>query len=153
MKINRTMVEQEFFPLLNPRVIDGDALEATIQLPFGACIIKRIRLKGFWAPEVTGRLSSAGLRASERLYEWIAVRELFIRCNHKRQDRYGRVIAELWSTEGPADPKEVLGDFQLTAEQHKLELDLIRRADGMFYPVSAEPFTGGEEDSVDEPAQ
>lgn len=134
MKISRLEVRQEFFPIVNVRVIDGDCIEATILLAFGACVIKRIRLKGFWAPEMEGRLAARGVRATQKLTDWVLGRDLFIRCPGCRLDRYGRVLAELWHATGPANPHSILGEDQLTMEQHKQELDLVRKAAGTFIP-------------------
>jgi hypothetical protein len=126
MRIDKTVTRPEFYAILNPRVIDGDAIEATIQLPFGACVIKRIRLKGFWAPEMKGRTPDLAVKATNQLEDWILTRDLFIRCPSERYDKYGRVIAELWSSEGPADPKAILGACQLSREAHKEDLDFSR---------------------------
>lgn len=132
MKIKSTDVRQEFYSILNVRVIDGDAIEATISLPFGACVIKRIRLKGFWAPEKEGRTPDLARLAHTRLEDWILGRDLFIRCPSERQDKFGRVIADLYDSNGPANPHDILRDAQLSEADHKADLDWARSKKDSF---------------------
>ena len=109
------------------RVIDGDAIEATICLPFETIIRKRIRLRGWWADELQGTHSESGLRSKIRLEAFVASRPLWIHSSSERIDRYGRIVATLLDGTRIVPASEVLGDGQLTEQVHKERRDAIAR--------------------------
>jgi endonuclease YncB( thermonuclease family) len=116
------------FPIRDVRVIDGDAIEAIIVLPFDALVQKRIRLRGWWADELDGPHAEAGQRAKSRLAAFVAANPLWIECPAQRLDKYGRVLAALISSGGPVDARAVLGDCQLTEREHKARRDALVKA-------------------------
>jgi hypothetical protein len=118
-----------FYKIENVRCIDGDAIEADILLPFGLRVRKRIRLSGFWAPELTGRLAAQGRAAKRCLELFVEFRELWIKSPSDRLDRYGRLISQLWTKTAPVNPNEVLGRLALTPEEHATELKEINPAE------------------------
>lgn len=126
--ITRTIKKNpDVYPIENIRVIDGDAIECTILLPFAQMLRTRVRLKGWWADEMQGAHGWEGLQARTRLENWIKGKALWLRCQSERRDRYGRVIAHLMWHEQIVDPKEVLGPYQLTEEVHRQRLDASRK--------------------------
>jgi hypothetical protein len=115
------------YPIRDVRVIDGDALDAVIVLPFEALIQKRIRLKGWWADELDGPYSESGRRAKARLEAFVKDRPLWIACGSIRCDKYGRVLADLIDGPRLVVPKDVLGDCQLTERVHKQRRDELAK--------------------------
>lgn len=126
MKSHRIDQKTGFYVISDVRAIDGDAIEATIQLPFGALVRKRIRLKGWWAPELEGATRAEGLFCKEALQKFCGTNWLFIHCPSQRTDKFGRILAVLWTKDGPVEPEKVLGIWQLTEAQHKAQLDASR---------------------------
>lgn len=118
----------DLFPLLNVRVVDGDTVEADIALPFDTNIRKRIRLKGWWADELEGPHAVTGQAAKQRLMFYVSGKALWLFCPAQRLDKYGRIVGDLWHGERIITAQEVLGDLQLTADQHKHRTDEKRRA-------------------------
>lgn len=116
------------YAIRDVRVIDGDAIDAVICLPFDALIQKRIRLKGWWADELEGTHAEAGQRAAARLREFVKDRPLWIACGSVRLDKYGRVLADLVEGTAFVDPRAVLGDCQLTERVHKERRNAILQA-------------------------
>ena len=84
------------------RVIDGDTIEALIDLGFEIAIRKTIRLHGINAPETRGGLKKekeAGLRSKERLKELLeASNGDFILISHG-VGKFGRCLGELYIKE------------------------------------------------------
>lgn len=114
------------YPILDVRVIDGDALEATILLPFGVRHRARIRLKGWWADELEGEHSVSGHAAKHLLECFCAGRALWIFCPSERQDKYGRIIADLMEGQQIVTAPRVLGTYQLTEAEHKRRRDRLQ---------------------------
>jgi micrococcal nuclease len=82
------------------RVIDGDTVEAEIDLGFHVRFTVTLRLAGINAPETKGTERPRGLAATrylERLLnEWTgASRELLVRTHKDVTEKYGRYLAEL----------------------------------------------------------
>lgn len=115
----------DIYPIRDIRVIDGDALEATIQLAFGAQVTKRIRLKGWWADELSGPWAASGKAAKDLLGTWVKDKALWILTPSQRMDRYGRVLACLLHHEKIVSPIDVLGSYQLTESEHKYRRDVL----------------------------
>jgi hypothetical protein len=111
------------FPLHDIRVVDGDTVEARIILPFRQSVLKRIRLKGWWADETTGLWAESGAIAKQRLEDYLALRVVWLLCPGEREDKYGRLIGHLMHLERIVDPREVLGTYQLTEAMHKEHRD------------------------------
>jgi hypothetical protein len=129
MKTNLHKNTPGHYEIQGARAIDGDTLEAVVSLPFQSRVIKRIRLAGWWAPEMRGSNRSAGILAQHALQKFLDNHVCFIFSRGERQDKYGRVIATLYSSGKVVEPGEVLGVFALTEEQHKREADELRKHD------------------------
>jgi len=79
------------------RVIDGDTVDAYIDLGFDISVHKRIRLAGIDSPESRTRdleEKKKGLAAKERLKEILASDNIIMKSHGK--GKYGRVLGELY---------------------------------------------------------
>ena len=78
-------------------VVDGDTVDAEVDLGFSAMLKMRLRLWGINAPEMRGASAEAGREAKARLRFLVetAGNVLTIRTHKDRQDKYGRYLAEL----------------------------------------------------------
>lgn len=121
-------MERGVYAIRDIRVIDGDAIEATIVLPFEALIRKRIRLRGWWADETEGAHAERGKLATARLAAFVAMGPLWIHAADERMDRYGRLLATLRDAQRIIIAQDVLGDCQLTEREHKARRDAIVKA-------------------------
>ena len=80
------------------RVVDGDTIDATIDLGFGVSIDKRIRLAGINAPESRTRNKvekKLGLAAKERLIEMLDGAANCFELESTELGKYGRVLGRL----------------------------------------------------------
>ncbi|MFV0444649.1 MAG: thermonuclease family protein, partial [Planctomycetaceae bacterium] len=82
------------------RVIDGDTVEAEIDLGFHVRFTATLRLTGINAPETRGSERAQGLAATQYLNSLLDdltgdTRELLIRTQKDRTGKYGRYLAEL----------------------------------------------------------
>lgn len=82
------------------RVIDGDTLEAEIDLGFRVFLRGTLRLAGINAPEVHGPERPRGLAATRHLEELLkqftpADGSVLIRTEKDRTEKYGRYLAVL----------------------------------------------------------
>lgn len=132
MQINAITKQPGGYLIEGARAVDGDTVEAVVILPFGTMVMKRIRLKGWWAPELTGANSNAGLLAKTRLQAFLSSTPCAIISRAHRQDKYGRIIADLWALGRVISPQEVLGLFALSEAEHKREHDLIKKGRESF---------------------
>lgn len=112
--------------LLNIRAIDGDTIEAHIELPLGILARRRIRLKGFFAPEHHGATPDGAAAAQAALQAACDGKECHIATYGMREDRYGRLAATLFVAGEPALPGAILGVHQLSPEQHRSEVHRAR---------------------------
>lgn len=83
------------------RVIDGDTVEAIIDLGFNIHLKQNIRLSNINAPTIRTldeEVKKYGLRAKEKLEEYINTGESIIVATQKprENDKYGRVLGELY---------------------------------------------------------
>lgn len=122
MKLDLLQTKPPYFRITEARAIDGDAIDATIQLSFGVAIRRRIRLKDYHAPETRGATPEAAILATQRLASAIAGHVLHISGIGLRNDQHGRLVAVLLIDGKVAGPEEVLGDLQLSREAHKADL-------------------------------
>jgi endonuclease YncB( thermonuclease family) len=83
-------------------VIDGDTIEARVQVWFGQEIVTRVRLAGIDAPELRGACGAErhrAIAARDRLIELVAGRRVSLR--QVSADKYfGRVVAEVVTDSG-----------------------------------------------------
>jgi micrococcal nuclease len=80
------------------RVVDGDTIDAEIDLGFDVKIKKRIRLAGINAPESRTRNKvekKLGLAAKERLIEMMEGAANYFELESQELGKYGRVLGRL----------------------------------------------------------
>jgi len=116
--VNSFRKTPDIYPLHEIRVVDGDTLEARIALPFGQSVVKRIRLKGWWADETDGIYGLQGKVAALTLQNWLSGKAVWLHAPSCRLDKYGRVVGHLLHGSQLVNPKEVLGIYQLTEKEH-----------------------------------
>ena len=81
------------------RVVDGDTIDAEIDLGFDIKVTKRIRLGGINAPESRTRNKvekKLGLAAKERLKEMMEGAANCFELESQEIGKFGRVIGEVW---------------------------------------------------------
>lgn len=140
----------DIYPLHSIRVIDGDAIEATIVLPFDQTLRARIRLKGWWADELDGPYAAQGRMAKAFLEVFVAGKALWLHAPSCRKDRYGRIIGHLMHGERIINPKDVLGHQQLTEAEHKLRRDQASRGQRKLAKIAPTPVSGPKQAIADE---
>lgn len=75
------------------RVVDGDTVDAAIDLGFSIIYRTRVRLFGLNAPEVHGETKLAGLQAKEKLTTWLSTGvPIMIHTNLDKRGKFGRVL-------------------------------------------------------------
>lgn len=84
------------------RVVDGDTIEATIDLGFNSFLKESIRLSGVNTPEVFGaKASPEGKVASEYTKNWISVRQAeigyfrYLSEKYNSREKYGRCLGKI----------------------------------------------------------
>lgn len=131
MQIKTFRKTPDIHPIENVEVIDGDTIKATILLPFSVSVVKVIRLRDFWADELTGPYCTRAIEARKRLANFLAGKAVWLHSPSARQDRYGRVLGFLMHGERLIGGKEVLGDLQLTENEHKARRDMQKGREGI----------------------
>ena len=85
------------------RVVDGDTVDATLDLGFGIMMTQRFRIDSFDAPETYRPRNEAekihGTAATERAKELLLNKDLLFRTS-KVPGIYGRYGAEIWLDDG-----------------------------------------------------
>lgn len=81
-------------------VHDGDTCLAQIDLGFDVAILRSLRLNGLNAPEVTGPQRKDGEVARDFLAAMIQGKTVVIRTTKDRNDKYGRMLAEILLNDG-----------------------------------------------------
>jgi hypothetical protein len=128
----------DIYPLTDIRVIDGDTIEARVLLPFETSIIKRVRLKGWWADELNGRWAIDGNRANQRLEGWLEGKAVWLHSPSCRLDRYGRIVGHLMHGEQIITGDVVLKELQLSESVHKARSDTNKAAKAPQRPESGQ---------------
>lgn len=86
------------FPILAVRkIVDGDTLDLELDLGFSISIRQRVRLKGIDTPEIASKDAGDRERAKaarEFTAAWCS-RQAEIRAETTKDDKYGRMLAEL----------------------------------------------------------
>lgn len=93
-----------------PKVIDGDTVDATLDLGFGVFTKQRLRLEGIDTPESrTSNLieKKYGLEAKTFLEKWMETTKC-IRAKTSKDDKYGRMLAKFYSDESTVSVNEIL---------------------------------------------
>lgn len=78
------------------KVIDGDTIEAVVDLGFRVKITERFRLLGIDTPEITGLEKEAGLKAKEWLVNYLAQYDYKCMIDSTKGDKYGRWLAVIF---------------------------------------------------------
>ena len=112
--------------LLNARAVDGDTVIGHLKLPLGILAQRRIRLKGFYAPEKRGANPAAADAARQCLQDALDTHKCHIQCHGMREDRYGRLAATLLLNGRAVHGGLVLGQYQLDAAAHAHDLAIAR---------------------------
>lgn len=146
MRVDLPRTWPDFYPFALTRVVDGDTVRGRISLPFDHSFEAIVRLKEFYADELDGPFASQGLKAQARLEEWFEDRHVLLKCGKPRLDRYGRVLAFLWSEGKVWSPGAILGGLALTKQEHARRLSLrsgahrsLRAAQSATRPAGASP--------------
>ena len=77
-------------------VYDGDTVTAEIDLGFKIIFTEKIRLLGINAPEVSGKEKPKGIRSRDALRELILNKEVFVKTEKDRKEKYGRYLGTLF---------------------------------------------------------
>ena len=99
------------------RIIDGDTVDAVIDLGFDVSVHKRIRLAGIDTPESRTRdleEKERGLASKARLEEMLKVGECIL--ESKEVGKYGRVLGTLFI--------EKISEDNLTAEPQTIQINI-----------------------------
>ncbi len=110
------------------RVVDGDTIDAMIDLGFGVHVKKRIRLAGINAPESRTRNKvekKLGLAAKERLIEMLDGAANCFELESQELGKYGRVLGRLHINKlaGKETLTQVCINDCLVKEGHAVEYD------------------------------
>jgi len=96
------------------RVIDGDTIDAEVDLGFKIKIRERFRLAKINAPELKGESSASGLVSKEWLRDRIEGKAVYVEI-HKGEDKYGRWVCHVFDD-------QCLGEDSINEEMIKLGL-------------------------------
>ena len=115
------------------RVVDGDTIDAIIDLGFDVQVKKRIRLAGINAPESRTRNKvekKLGLAAKERLIEILDGAANVFEIDSKELGKYGRVIGKIYINKlaGKDVLTQVCINDMLVKEGHATEYDGGKRS-------------------------
>lgn len=82
------------------RVVDGDTVDAEIDLGFSIVYRTRIRLLGINTPETKGATKAEGLRAKDTLAMWLAsAKQIVVETALDKRGKFGRVLGTLYADE------------------------------------------------------
>ena len=91
---------QYIYKIKVTRVVDGDTIDADIDLGFDTILSKRIRLHGIDAPETRTRdkkEKARGIKSKDRLIEIINESNGVLYLLSKDKGKYGRCVGELFT--------------------------------------------------------
>lgn len=90
----------------NIRVVDGDTIDADIDLGFGVWArAQRFRIKGIDAPEIKGASRAEGLRVKDTLERLLKGRTIILKSEKAETDKYGRYVADIYISAGMTPQK------------------------------------------------
>ena len=107
------------------RVVDGDTIDATIDLGFDVFVKKRIRFAGINAPESRTRdleEKARGLKAKDRVKNILEENENFT-LHSEELGKFGRVLGKIYldKLDGKNCLTQVCLNDQLVKEKHAVE--------------------------------
>lgn len=83
-------------------VVDGDTVDADLDLGCFVHTVARLRLLGVNAPELHGETREAGLRAKARLAELVEGKTVVIQTHRDQREKFGRFLASIQTADGDA---------------------------------------------------
>lgn len=94
------------------RAVDGDTIDAAIDLGFHTTVVKRVRLLGINAPETRGPERPLGRLAWSRVVDFFVEdhtlnTQFFIQTQLDSSDKYGRVLGRIWRVNPGKDPVDL----------------------------------------------
>ena len=78
------------------RVIDGDTVDALVDLGFETHVHRRLRLFGIDAPEIRGPSREHGEAAKEYLASLVDQCEVLVSTTRDKREKYGRYLAKIY---------------------------------------------------------
>ncbi len=123
MKLNQKAAPSEHvYELTDCRAVDGDTIEAKVDLGFNVLTIQRFRLKGFYAPELDGGMPDQGRSARDLLQAVLQRSKCTVKRRGMRKDNCGRYLITLLLDGVPADPFMTIFPYQMTEANHAADL-------------------------------
>lgn len=90
------------------KVVDGDTLDLMVDLGFNIHFKMRVRLYGVNTPESRTKNfaeKELGLKAKKFTEDWLANHQwVFVNTIPDKNDKYGRILAKIYSSENIDDP-------------------------------------------------
>lgn len=100
--------ERFFYSARVLSVVDGDTFDVMIDLGFSVHMKARIRLYGINTPESRTKdleEKALGIKAKDFTKDWLTRHPVvYIRTVVDKAEKYGRVLAEVYSSPNPEDP-------------------------------------------------
>lgn len=118
----------ERFILFKCEAVDGDTIDAWVELGFSVCVQQRFRLKGFFAPELDGATPENGLAAKIQLQAALEGKTITVPRRGMRKDKFGRWLVTIEIDGVAADPFIALFPYQMSEHAHALDLSFARNA-------------------------
>ena len=98
-------------------VYDGDTLTVDMELGFGMTFRTKLRLHRINAWEVRGEEREKGLEAKAFLQQWCPPQQqILVKTHRDRTGKYGRYLAEIFSSQGRMYKKKVWLTSEYTFE-------------------------------------
>lgn len=98
------MKEEYLYEAFITRVVDGDTVDAEIDLGFGITFKERLRIFDYDAPETwrpkTAAEKQHGLEATSQAKILLEENHVLIRTHSDKKGKYGRYLAEIECSEG-----------------------------------------------------
>jgi endonuclease YncB( thermonuclease family) len=104
-------------------IVDGDTLDADIDLGFRITVRQRVRLHGIDAPELHGATAAAGKAAREYLAELLRTQMAWQFQTIKPRDKYGRWLATIDATDPTTGQPTTINRQMIEAGHAVLYLD------------------------------
>lgn len=116
------------------RVVDGDTIDAMIDLGFETYVKRRIRMTGINAPESRGATREIGKAASAHLQQLLEIEGTLFCISHEIE-KFGRVLGTLILV--PVDGPEIDLNQRMITDGHAIPYDGGKRSDEDFLGPAA----------------
>ncbi len=100
MVATATAAECTSYPARVTAVVDGDTVEAVVDLGLDTARTVRVRLAGIDAPEVRGPTRLEGLVSGAWLRAWVQARDSRVHLFVEGTDKYGRTVGRIVGYDG-----------------------------------------------------